>query len=95
MVLVLAIAGNGCATALNMQDAKMHKPYGGVTMSLNDFCGGEPGGDYAAFVCWPIWLADKPLSLCADTITLPYLLWLQRDAQQPQNGQSAEPVQSP
>jgi hypothetical protein len=95
MALALAIAGDGCATVLNVQDAAMRKPYGGFTMPLNDFCGGEPGGEYAALVCWPLWLADKPLSLFGDTIALPYLLWLQRDARPPPNGQSAEPVQSP
>ena len=99
-VILLAMAlmvssACGCATALNMQDATMHKPYGGFTMPLDEFCGGGVGGEYTAIICWPIWLADKPLSLFADTITLPYLLWLQRDARQPPNEQSAAPVQSP
>ena len=26
-------------------------------------------------VLWPVWLADKPLSLAGDVVTLPYVVW--------------------
>lgn len=74
--LVLSIGG--CATAINLQDTRQQKPYGGFLMPLDDFFGGEEAGDYVSFRFWPIWLVDKPLSLFGDTISLPYVLWLQR-----------------
>jgi uncharacterized protein YceK len=95
MALGLSVAGTGCATALNVQDASLHKPYGGFTMPLTDFFGGGEHGETAALLFWPVWLIDKPFSLFADTLTLPYILYAQRDAQAPpgdQGGQPSEPA---
>jgi len=75
------IAGLGCATALNIQDASLSKPYGGVTMPLVEFSGGGELSEYSALILWPFWLLDKPLSLLADTLTLPYTLWAPRDSE--------------
>ena len=93
MALGLTIAGSGCATALNVQDASFCKPYGGFTMPINDFFGGGEPAEWASLLFWPIWLLDKPFSLFADTPTLPYLLVKQRDAQTPAKSQSPQPMQ--
>lgn len=93
MALGLTIAGNGCATALNVQDASFCKPYGGFTMPMNDFFGGGEPADYASLLFWPIWLLDKPFSLFADTLTLPYILAKQQDAQSSTKSQSPQPIQ--
>ena len=76
----LMVASMGCATAMNMQDDSLRKPYGGVTMPLFEFTGGDLA-EYRALILWPYWVLDKPLSLFADTLTLPFILWSQRDAQ--------------
>ena len=91
MALALAIAGAGCATALNMQDAALQKPYGGFLMKPDEFFGGGHMGECSAILFWPMWLLDKPLSLAADTITLPYVLWHKRDDWYPPEP-SKEPV---
>jgi uncharacterized protein YceK len=79
LVLALTLVGGGCATALNLQDESLRKPYGGFTMHLADFYGGGDFGELSGILFWPVWLVDKPLSLAADTVTLPYTLWVQRD----------------
>jgi len=84
LLAVLTAGFSGCATAINMQNATMQKPYGGFTMPLDDFFGGTEAGDYVAVRFCPIWLLDKPLSLFGDTITLPYTLWVQRASWLPQ-----------
>jgi len=81
MSLGLMIAGLGCATALNIQDASLRKPYGGVTMPLFEFSGGGELAEYSALILWPFWVLDKPLSFLADTLTLPYTLWAPRDTE--------------
>jgi uncharacterized protein YceK len=91
MAVGLMGAGNGCATALNVQDASLRKPYGGVTMPITDFFGGCESGEFAEYASvffWPLWLCDKPFSLLADTLTLPYTLAAQRDASSPPKEQS-------
>jgi uncharacterized protein YceK len=80
LMVALTVLVGGCATAINMQDAALRKPYGGFTMPLDDFFGGSEAGDYVLVRFWPIWLLDKPFSLFGDTLTLPYILWLQRDS---------------
>jgi uncharacterized protein YceK len=95
VVVALAASVGGCATAINMQDAAMRKPYGGFTMSPDDFFGGSEAGEYVVVRFWPMWLLDKPLSLVADTVTLPYTLWVQRDAKLHPNGSNAVPGQVP
>lgn len=87
MALGLIVESMGCATALNVQDASLCKPYGGVTMPLFMFSGGGELAESAALFLWPYWLLDKPLSLFADTLTLPYTLWAQRDTQSSTNRQ--------
>ncbi|MHB1426384.1 MAG: YceK/YidQ family lipoprotein [Gemmataceae bacterium] len=94
MALGLTVAGTGCATALNLQEASQRKPYGGFTMPMTDFFGGGDSAEYAAFLFWPFWLLDKPLSLFADTLTLPYTLSVQHDAQTPPKSQNPPPIQS-
>lgn len=92
MALGLMVVATGCATALNIQDAALRKPYGGVAMSITDFFGGSDSGEaseYASLFFWPFWVFDKPLSLFADTLTLPYTLYSQR------NTQSSQPNHSP
>ena len=74
MVLIATLAG-GCATALNLQEESQRKPYGGFTMSVADFFGGGDYGEASSILYWPMWLLDKPFSLFADTVTLPYTLW--------------------
>jgi uncharacterized protein YceK len=74
LAVVLIASAGGCATAINLQQADMRKPYGGFTMPLDDFFGGGEAGDYVRVRFWPIWLLDKPLSLAGDTLTLPYTL---------------------
>ncbi|MGH7170475.1 MAG: YceK/YidQ family lipoprotein [Gemmataceae bacterium] len=84
MALGWTVVGTGCATALNVQDASLRKPYGGVTMPITDFFGGGESGEsaeYSSLFFWPFWLMDKPLSLFADTLTLPYTLNAQRNPQ--------------
>ena len=81
MVLGLTVADAGCATALNVQDASLRKPYGGVRMSLFQFSGGNELSDSAALFLLPYWLLDKPFSLIADTLTLPYTLRTPQDSQ--------------
>ncbi len=93
MALGLTVAGTGCATALNVQDASLRKPYGGVAMPLNDFFGGGDSADYASLLLWPFWLVDKPLSLFADTLTLPYILWAQHDTLLSPKSQISQPTQ--
>jgi hypothetical protein len=95
--LVLGLVGGnvGCATALNVQDASLRKPYGGVSMSLFQFSGGGELADSAALFLWPIWLLDKPLSLFADTLTLPYTLRGQRDVDPPANSYPPQLMQTP
>jgi hypothetical protein len=90
-----AVGAGGCATALNMQDVSLRKPYGGFTMPVDDFFGGEPAGEYTAVRFWPLWLLDKPLSLCADTLTLPYVLWLRREAESAPKPQGVPPPYGP
>lgn len=95
MALGLTVAGAGCATALNVQDASLRKPYGGVAMPPTEFFGGNESGEaaeYAALFFWPLWLFDKPLSLFADTLTLPYTLYAQRAAQSPPKNQGPRPT---
>lgn len=87
MALLLMVASTGCATALNIQDAEMCKPYGGVTMSLYEFTGGNELSEYSSVILWPIWLLDKPLSLFADTLALPYTLRAQKDTHSATNRQ--------
>lgn len=98
----LTVACLGCATALNIQDATLRKPYGGFTMPILDFFGNTESSESAAFLFWPVWLIDKPLSLFGDTLTLPYILYVRHDSQSPvQNPQvglkavDREPVPSP
>jgi hypothetical protein len=93
LALGLTIASLGCATALNIQDEKLRKPYGGFTMPIVDFFGNTESSEAAALLFWPVWLIDKPLSLCADTLTLPYILYVQRDTQPPVRKQSPQPTQ--
>jgi uncharacterized protein YceK len=91
LAAVLLASAGGCATAINMQQADMRKPYGGVTMPLDDFFGGGEAGDYVLVRFWPIWLLDKPLSLAADTLTLPYTLWVQRATWLPEKKPATTP----
>lgn len=79
------MTGLGCATALNVQNDSLRKPYGGVTMPLFEFCGGNQSTEHGALVLFPFWLLDKPLSLLADTLTLPYTLWPRQDSPPPAN----------
>jgi hypothetical protein len=91
----LTIASLGCATALNMQDEKLRKPYGGFTMPIVDFFGNTESSEAAALLFWPVWLIDKPLSLFGDTLTLPYVLYVRRDTQTPvqiRRPQSTQPA---
>jgi uncharacterized protein YceK len=90
-----AIIASGCATALNMQDATLRKPYGGFTMSPTEFFGGDQYAEVVSYLFWPMWLLDKPLSLCADTVTLPYTLWAQRTNSSPSTDQRTEQGQPP
>ena len=86
MALGLTVVGSGCATALNIQDASRCKPYGGVAMPLTEFFGGGESGEaseYSALFFWPFWVLDKPLSLFADTLTLPYTLHVQQSTASP------------
>ena len=84
-ILLLVVAGwgallaGGCATALNLQDETLRKPYGGFTMRPDDFFGGGYSGEMATLLFWPMWLLDKPLSLFGDTLSLPYTLWVHHD----------------
>ncbi len=87
--LGMAIAVSGCATALNVQDNDLRKPYGGFTMPVEDFFGGGPGGERGAILFWPLWLLDKPLSLVGDTLTLPLTLCGRQDTWVLQKGQNA------
>jgi uncharacterized protein YceK len=86
----LIVSSVGCATALNTQDASLCKPYGGVTMSLFEFSGGGEMADYSALILWPIWLIDKPFSLFADTLTLPYVWWVQQHSRTSPNSQTPQ-----
>jgi uncharacterized protein YceK len=98
IALGLTVGGSGCATALNIQDASLRKPYGGVTMPITEFFGGNESGEaaeYAALFFWPFWVLDKPLSLFADTLTLPYTLYAQRTPQSPPKDQGPQPTQPP
>ena len=95
MALGSIAACMGCATALNIQDASQHKPYGGVTMPLTEFSGGGALAEYSAFFLWPYWLIDKPLSLVADTLTLPYTLKAQQDTELSTNRQIPQLSQQP
>jgi len=98
MALGLTLAGSGCATALNVQDDALRKPYGGVTMRLTDFFGGSESGpfsEYAALFFWPFWVVDKPLSFIGDTLTLPYTLHAQRNDQSPPTSQGPQSTPSP
>lgn len=79
MALGMMIACAGCASALNLQNDSLRKPYGGVTMSLFDFSGGGEAAEYAGLFLSPYWLIDKPLSFLADTLTLPYTLWAKQN----------------
>ena len=92
LLLLLPVAGNGCATALNMQDETLRKPYGGFSMPISEFFGGGDFGELGGVLFWPLWLVDKPLSLFADTVTLPYTLWVQHDRSLPQAPPSAPPL---
>ncbi len=94
LAAVLVVSVSGCATAINMQQAAMRKPYGGVNMCLDDFFGGSEAGDCVLQRYWPIWLLDKPFSLFGDTVTLPYTLWVQRESWLPGKGLAATPDQS-
>jgi len=85
MAAGLMVTSMGCATALNVQDASLRKPYGGVTMPLVVFSGNGEMAESAEIFLWPFWLLDKPLSLFADTLTLPYISWAQRDTQSSAN----------
>jgi uncharacterized protein YceK len=95
MTLGLTFAGLGCATALNIQDATLCKPYGGVTMPITQFFGNNEASEAASVLFWPWWLFDKPLSLVGDTLTLPYILYVRRDTQpveQKQGPQITQPT---
>jgi uncharacterized protein YceK len=93
MALGLTFVGLGCATALNLQDASLRKPYGGVTMPILEFFGNNESSEYAAVFFWPWWLIDKPLSLVGDTLSLPYLLATRQNAQPAGRQQSPQPSQ--
>ena len=98
MGLACIAAGIGCATALNVQDASLRKPYGGVTMPITEFFGGSDSGEfaeYAAIMFWPWWLVDKPFSLVADTLTLPYLLAERRNNVSPPSRDNLQSTQTP
>jgi uncharacterized protein YceK len=90
MALTTASGAAGCATAINIQDATLQKPYGGVTMSPADFFGGGQISESVAVLYWPLWLVDKPLSLVGDTLTLPYTLWVRRAAWLPEKPHNVE-----
>lgn len=95
MVLGLTVASMGCAATLNVQDASRCKPYGGVAMPLTEFFGGDESGEaaeFGAFLFWPFWLLDKPLSFVVDTLTLPYTLYVQRDTLFPARKPRAKPT---
>lgn len=81
------LANLGCATALNIQDATLQKPYGGVTMPIVEFFGNTESADAASFLFWPVWVLDKPFSLFADTLTLPYIFYLRNNNQSPTKNQ--------
>lgn len=90
MALLLPVGGLGCATALNIQDDSRCKPYGGVTMSLFEFSGDGERAEESALFLWPFWVLDKPLSFFADSLTLPYTLWAQRNTQSSTNRQAPQ-----
>ena len=92
LMVALTVSLGGCATAINMQNVTMRKPYGGFTMPLDDFFGGNEAGDYVLLRFWPLWLLDKPFSLFGDTVTLPYTLWLQRESWLRRDGLEAAPA---
>jgi hypothetical protein len=93
--LVLAFADGGCATITNMQEENRQKPYGGFLMGPTDFFGGDKSCETTAMLFWPMWLADKPLCLVGDTITLPYVLWIWRENGQPLKEKPAESAPTP
>lgn len=75
VALILSlVSGSGCATGMNVKQANC-EPFGGTKMSCVNFSGGGQNGGFAAGIMWPLWLADKPLSLAGDVVTLPYVLW--------------------
>jgi len=91
LAVSLTLLIGGCATAINVQDATLQKPYGGFTMPVTDFFGGGATSDTVAVKFWPLWLVDKPLSFVGDTLTLPYTLWVQRNTWLPGSRPNAPP----
>jgi len=81
-VLAFAALGtSGCATATNLERGHP-KPFGGSTMRCATFVcpHTDPrehtlGVGFGVLLFWPVWLADKPLSLVGDLVTLPYVLY--------------------
>src|SRR5262245_6331313 len=64
----------GCGTVKNVTREGVTQVYGGTRMSCVDWIGGHPqNAGLVALAVAPIWLADKPLCLAADTVTLPYV----------------------
>lgn len=84
LLLALAVPGaSGCGTVMNLERAEP-KVFGGTRMGVGDFSGGH---QFGGIVGGPVCIADKPLSLVGDCVTLPYLLWKQgRAAFRPEQG---------
>jgi uncharacterized protein YceK len=93
IVPILIGMAAGCATVKNVESAEA-KPYGGLTMPCFEFFGGGQNGGFAAAGGWPIWLLDKPFTLVGDTVTLPYTLWVTRDAWLPRREPDGAPPSS-
>jgi uncharacterized protein YceK len=87
-VLALAALGtSGCATATNLERGHP-KPFGGSLMGCGTFLVPDPnqhnlGTGFAVLMFWPVWLADKPLSLVGDLVTLPYVLYERSEYRHP------------
>ncbi len=100
-------AASGCGTVMNLTEdqsptypmsssSKPRSPYGGVGYDLDLAAWSTLGGPVGWVECAGL-LADTPLSAAADTITLPYVLYLrandkgtgrpeQQDGKQPSAG---------
>jgi uncharacterized protein YceK len=99
--LLASLAGvTGCGTLLNVGE-KDERPYGGVGLDAKIIAQGVPLGP-AGFLCdidipsfWPLALMDIPLSLVADTLTLPITIAAITPKQPVDQSQSGQPSQTP
>ncbi len=104
--MMVLLAGSGCGTfttlKLAQENGKVEPIYGGVRTDINCIVGVKPKpcpGEWALvdWIAKPCSIVDLPLSLVADTLTLPYaIFWTinHRDSRMKEENKAdaAEPI---